>query len=167
LLVSLVSANQFLGSVLTRTLTRLYGECVNITNRVSLAIADLACLRPPEVPALKYVKLQVLTTRCPSLTQGRRNSGPRRARHCGISRHLHFVAGASAVRAFARRLCRFGLIDPRRGSTPLTHDSGQTGISDQRWHWFGNPTAGPMRIVETTAARTAARKPSRSAELED
>jgi hypothetical protein len=31
----------------------------------------------------------------------------------------------------------------------------------------GNPTAGPMRIVETTAARTAARKPSRSAELED
>jgi len=86
-----------------------------------------------KVTPCKYVKLQVWTTRCPSLTQA---DGTR----------VHAVLGtvASAGTCISLR------VPARRGLTGS-----------------GNPTAGPMRIVETTAARTAARKPSRSAELED
>ena len=65
---------------------------------------------------------------------GRRKSGPCSARHSGITRHLHFAARARAPKLFARRLCRLGLIDPRSGAAPGTHDRGETGVLDQWWN---------------------------------
>jgi hypothetical protein len=43
---------------------------------------------------------------------GRRQSCPCSARHSGITRHLHFTAGACPPELFARGLCRLGPSDP-------------------------------------------------------
>jgi hypothetical protein len=67
---------------------------------------------------------------------GRRQSCPCSARHSGITRHLHFTAGACPPELFARGLCRLGPSDPRSGETASTHDRGQTGVLDQWWNWL-------------------------------
>jgi hypothetical protein len=64
------------------------------------------------------------------------------ARHSGITRHLHFTAGACPPELFARRLCCLGLSDTRSGAAPGTHDRGQTGVLDQWWNWFRQPHTG-------------------------
>jgi hypothetical protein len=115
-----------------------------------------------KVTAGQYVKLQVWTTRCPSLTQA---DGTR----------VHAVLGtvASASTCISLRVpARGGLsLEDCVASGSLTPGAAQLlsrmilaklAFLISGGTGSGNPTAGPMPIVETTAAGTAARKPSRS-----
>src|SRR5215203_5850548 len=93
---------------------------------------------------------------------GRRKSRPCSTRHIGVTRHLHLVAGACGPKLFARRLCRFGLIDARCRATPVTRGRGQTGVSDQWWHWLGQDDSAIKTLL---GWRIAAVPDGRSASL--